>query len=186
MSKTIKSLLVVLIGVLFATTAYAQSTTATIAGRVTDANGSLQDAMITAVYTPTGITYHAYSNRDGSYHINSVVAGGPYTIKVEMMGHQPYIVTNVHAPLSGTIVVNCILIGGIAVGGIGLKVMKKKRERGDYEPKKNRADRKTSIQMMVYAPREGLDDDERLPMFYEKLYMRFEEFFGKENVIYNS
>lgn len=55
-----------------------------------------------------------------------------------------------------------------------------------HPPKKNRADRKTSIQMMVYAPREGLDDDERLPMFYEKLYMRFEEFFGKENVIYGT
>ena len=109
MSKTIKRLLVVLIGVLFATTAYAQSTTASIAGHVTDANGGLQDAVITAVYTPTGITYHAFSGRDGVYRINNVVAGGPYTIKVEMMGHQPYVVTNVHAPLSGTIVVNCIL-----------------------------------------------------------------------------
>lgn len=109
MSKTIKSLLVVLIGVLFATTAYAQSTTATIAGHITDGNASIQDAVITAVYNPTGITYHAFSNRDGSYRINSVVAGGPYTIKVEMMGYQPYVVTNVHAPLSGTMVVNCIL-----------------------------------------------------------------------------
>lgn len=109
MSKTLKRLLVVLIGVLFATTAYAQSTTATIAGHITDANGGLQDAVITAVYTPTGITYHAFSGRDGVYRINNVVAGGPYTIKVEMMGHQPYVVTNVHAPLSGTIMVNCIL-----------------------------------------------------------------------------
>lgn len=109
MSKTIKSLLVVLLGVLLGTTAYAQSTTASIAGHVTDANGNLQDAMITAVYKPTGITYHAFSNRDGSYRINGVVAGGPYTIKVEMMGHQPYAITNVFAPLSGTIVVDCKL-----------------------------------------------------------------------------
>ena len=109
MSKTIKSLLVVLISVLFATTAYAQSTTASIAGHVTDANGNLQDAMITAVYKPTGITYHAFTNRDGSYRINGVVAGGPYTIKAEMMGHQPYAITNVYAPLSGTIVVDCKL-----------------------------------------------------------------------------
>ena len=77
MSKTLKRLLVVLIGVLFATTAYAQSTTATIAGHITDANGGLQDAVITAVYTPTGITYHAFSGRDGVYRINNVVAGGP-------------------------------------------------------------------------------------------------------------
>ena len=106
MSKTIKSLLVVLFAVLFSTTAYAQSTTASIAGHVTDANGNLQDAMITAIYKPTGITYHAFSNRDGSYRINGVVAGGPYTIKAEMMGHQPYAVTNVYAPLSGTLVLD--------------------------------------------------------------------------------
>ena len=36
MSKTIKRLLVVLVGVLFATSVYAQSTTASIAGHVTD------------------------------------------------------------------------------------------------------------------------------------------------------
>ena len=106
MSKTIKSLLVVLFAVLFSATAYAQSTTASIAGHVTDANGNLQDAMITAIYKPTGITYHAFSNRDGSYRINGVVAGGPYTIKAEMMGHQPYAVTNVYAPLSGTLVLD--------------------------------------------------------------------------------
>ena len=49
MSKTIKRLLVVLVGVLFATSVYAQSTTASIAGHVTDENGPLTDAMITAV-----------------------------------------------------------------------------------------------------------------------------------------
>ena len=48
MSKTIKRLLVVLVGVLFATTAYAQSTTAAIAGHVTDEHGALTDVMITA------------------------------------------------------------------------------------------------------------------------------------------
>lgn len=104
MSKTIKRLLVVLFGVLFATTVQAQQTTASIAGHVTGEKGALQDAMVTAVYTPTGITYHAFTNRDGYYRINGVVAGGPYTIKTEMMGHQAYAVTNVYAPLSGTLV----------------------------------------------------------------------------------
>ena len=87
MSKTIKRLLVVLVGVLFATTAYAQSTTAAIAGHVTDEHGALTDVMITAVYDPSGIVYHAFSNRDGSFRINGVVAGGPYTVKAELMGH---------------------------------------------------------------------------------------------------
>ena len=109
MSKTIKRLFVVLVGVLFATTAYAQSTTAAIAGHVTDENGALADVMITAVYNPSGITYHAFSNRDGSFRINGVVAGGPYTVKAELMGHRPLVLNNVQAPLSGTVVLNLVM-----------------------------------------------------------------------------
>ncbi len=109
MSKTIKRLLVVLFGVFFATATYAQSTTASIAGHITDEHGALADAMITAIYTPSGIAYHAFSNRDGSYRINGVVAGGPYTIKVEMMGHRPLVIKEVLAPLAGTVVVDLVL-----------------------------------------------------------------------------
>lgn len=109
MSKTIKRLLVVLFGVFFATATYAQSTTASIAGHITDEHGALADAMITAIYTPSGIAYHAFSNRDGSYRINGVVAGGPYTIKAEMMGHRPLVIKEVLAPLAGTVVVDLVL-----------------------------------------------------------------------------
>lgn len=106
MSKTIKRLLVVVVGVLFATTLSAQSTTASIAGHVTDEHGALNEAIITAVYAPTGLTYHAFSGRDGVYRINGVVAGGPYTIKAELAGHRPLVVNNVYAPLSGTVMVD--------------------------------------------------------------------------------
>lgn len=109
MSKTIKSFVVVLISLLFATTAMAQSTTSSIAGHVTDANGPVQDAMVTAIYTPTGLVYHAFSNRDGAFRINSVVAGGPYTIKVEMMGHQTLVIKNIKAPLASTVVIEPVL-----------------------------------------------------------------------------
>lgn len=109
MSKTIKSFVVVLISLLFATTAMAQSTTSSIAGHVSDANGPVQDAMVTAVYTPTGLVYHAFSNRDGAFRINGVVAGGPYTIKVEMMGHQTLVIKDIKAPLASTVVIEPVL-----------------------------------------------------------------------------
>lgn len=109
MSKTIKSFVVVLISLLFATTAMAQSTTSSIAGHVSDANGPVQDAMVTAVYTPTGLVYHAFSNRDGAFRINGVVAGGPYTIKVEMMGHQTLVIKDIKAPLASTVVIDPVL-----------------------------------------------------------------------------
>ena len=92
-----------------ATTAMAQSTTSSIAGHVSDANGPVQDAMVTAVYTPTGLVYHAFSNRDGAFRINGVVAGGPYTIKVEMMGHQTLVIKDIKAPLASTVVIEPVL-----------------------------------------------------------------------------
>lgn len=109
MSKTLKSFLVVVFGLLLSSTAMAQSTTSSIAGHVTDADGALQDAMITAIYTPSGIVYHAFTNKDGSYRINGVVAGGPYTLKVEMMGHQTLVIKDVKAPLASTVVVDPVL-----------------------------------------------------------------------------
>ncbi|MBQ0159076.1 MAG: carboxypeptidase regulatory-like domain-containing protein [Bacteroidales bacterium] len=109
MSKTIKGLFVVFFAVLFSATAMAQSTTSSIAGHVTDANGALQDAMVTAIYTPSGVVYHAFTNRDGSYRINGVIAGGPYTIKIEMMGHQTLVAKGFMAPLANTLVYDPVL-----------------------------------------------------------------------------
>lgn len=107
--KTIKCFVVVLISLLLASTAMAQSTTSSIAGHVTDANGPVHDAMVTAVYTPTGLAYHAFSNRDGSFRINGVVAGGPYTIKVQMMGHQTLVIRDIKAPLASTVILEPML-----------------------------------------------------------------------------
>lgn len=109
MSKSIKSLLVVFISMLFVSTAIAQTTTSSIAGHVTDANGAVSDAMISAIYTPSGIVYHAFTNKDGSFHINGIMAGGPYTIKIEMMGHQTLVLKDVKAPLGSVLVLNPVL-----------------------------------------------------------------------------
>ncbi len=109
MSNTLKSLLFLLIGIVASSSAYSQSTTSTISGRVADTNGVLQGAMITAVYTPSGIVYHAFTQHDGSYRINDVVAGGPYTIKAEASGHRTLVYKDVYAPLSQAVVVDFFL-----------------------------------------------------------------------------
>lgn len=87
----------------------AQSTTSSIVGHVSDANGNLQDAIVTAVYMPTKVVYRAITNKDGSYRINGAVAGGPYTIKVEMMGHKTVTFTDVQAPLGEAVIVDFVL-----------------------------------------------------------------------------
>lgn len=78
----------------------AQSTTSSIVGHVADANGNpVADALVTAVYTPTGSVYHVTSDARGLFRINGVVAGGPYDVKADDFGHKPAIRQNVFAPL---------------------------------------------------------------------------------------
>ena len=107
--KTFVRLLALCLGLGFSMTVMAQSTTSTIEGRVADGNGPLADAMVTAVYTPSGLSYHAITNREGSYRINAVAAGGPYTVKVELLGYKSASVQNVTAPLGDRVVLDFVL-----------------------------------------------------------------------------
>lgn len=93
----------------FSASAVAQSTTSMLVGRVADAEGPLAGARLTAVHTPTGLTYHVVANRDGEYRIGGIVAGGPYTVKAEMMGYRPSTISNVTAPVGGREVVDFVL-----------------------------------------------------------------------------
>ena len=109
MVKIVKRIIVLIAGLLLSSTAIAQTTSSTIAGRITDENGPLADAIVTAIYTPTGLQYHAFSNNDGNYRINGVTAGGPYTIKVEMAGHRTASISNVTALLGERVEVDVVL-----------------------------------------------------------------------------
>lgn len=69
-------------------TAYAQVTTATIHGNVTDSTGAVvPNAKVTALNTATGISTVTNSNRSGLYTFPSLQIG-PYTIDVEVSGFE--------------------------------------------------------------------------------------------------
>ena len=106
MKSRVGAILALFVGLLISLPAWAQTTTSSIVGRVADVDGPLQDALVTAVYTPSGITYHAVTNANGMYRINGVVAGGPYTIKAEMQGHRAAERLNVSAPLGDKVEVD--------------------------------------------------------------------------------
>ena len=106
MKSRVGAILALFVGLLISLPAWAQTTTSSIVGRVADVEGPLQDALVTAVYTPSGITYHALTNANGMYRINGVVAGGPYTIKAEMQGHRAAERLNVSAPLGDKVEVD--------------------------------------------------------------------------------
>lgn len=110
MSKALKSLFVLLFEVCFVASLCAQSTTSAISGHVADSAGPLSEVMVTAVYTPSGVVYHTFTNKDGNYRIGDVISGGPYTVKAEAAGHRAQVYQELFAPLSQTAVVDFVLM----------------------------------------------------------------------------
>lgn len=109
MSKFIRLALTVVSVLVFVVSANAQVTTSTLSGKVTDAAGAVVGAPVVATYTPTGVVYYGISEKNGSYRINGVIPGGPYTIEVEMLGYRKMVVTDVNAPLAEVAVVDFAL-----------------------------------------------------------------------------
>lgn len=107
--KTIKSLILCAVAMFFVVSASAQVTSSAISGKVTDAQGPVPGAVITAIHTPSGTQYWAVADNSGMYRINSILPGGPYTIKVELLGYATIQEQNVYAALAETSVLNYVL-----------------------------------------------------------------------------
>lgn len=65
-------------------------TTAGIRGFVTSDRGEpLEGANITATHVPSGVTYSTVSRAAGAYTIPNMRVGGPYTVRVTLIGYEP-------------------------------------------------------------------------------------------------
>jgi len=81
---------VVALVLLIAGIAYGQGvTTATIYGKVTTPSGEpLAGATVVARHEPSGTVYGATTRRNGEYTIPGMRVGGPYTLRVSIVGYQ--------------------------------------------------------------------------------------------------
>ena len=82
--------------------AAAQVTTSAISGKVTDSQGSVAGAVVSAVHTPSGTQYYSVTNAEGRYFIQGMRPGGPYEISFQMMGLQTVVVEDVTLTLGET------------------------------------------------------------------------------------
>ena len=107
MRQTFKCLLAAFAAMLVAVSAFAQITTSSLGGRVTDANGEpVVGAAVVATHEPSGTVYGVTTNTDGRYAINGMRTGGPYKVEVSCLGYKPLTYTDVNLQLAEAYALN--------------------------------------------------------------------------------
>ena len=110
MVQLLKKGFAALVAVLVGITAFAQVTTSSLNGKVTDANGApVPGAAVVAVHTPSGTQYYAVVNAEGRYAINGMRSGGPYKVEVSCLGYQTVTFTDVTLQLAESFSLNAWL-----------------------------------------------------------------------------
>jgi len=125
MRKTIRFLLLTLIGVMVSAGAFSQITTSGMNGKVTGPDGvTLPGATVIAIHLPTGTTFGGTTDASGFYRLPNMDIGGPYTLKVTYVGYESWTKTNLYLVLGQTTKVDAQLkttevqLGEVAVVGI--------------------------------------------------------------------
>src|SRR5438034_3776530 len=86
----LKRLLFLLVLAFLTSSIFAQITTSSLTGTVKDPKDQpLAGASITAVHQPTGTKYSTTSQSNGSFTIEYMKPGGPYTIEITYVGFDP-------------------------------------------------------------------------------------------------
>ena len=100
MVKKIKFLIAMMIFTV--SSAMAQLTTSSMAGKVVANGEELIGAVVEAVHTPSGTRYTAVSNEKGMFAINGMRVGGPYEVTVKYIGYETKTFTGVTLELGET------------------------------------------------------------------------------------
>src|SRR5882757_1977178 len=89
---------------------YAQVTTSSIKGIVTDSKGeALPGASVVATHTPSGTSYGTAVIADGRYTIPGMRIGGPYTVKISFVGFKEQVFNEIYLSLGVAADVNAKL-----------------------------------------------------------------------------
>ena len=96
MYQTFKKILTVIAVMLVGFQAFAQVTTSSLNGKVTDSTGEpVIGAAVIAVHTPSGTQYYAVTNAEGRFAINGMRSGGPYSVEISCLGYQSVTYTDI-------------------------------------------------------------------------------------------
>lgn len=101
-------------------TSFAQITTSSMSGIITDTNGSpLIGATISLSHKPSGTSYGTATREDGRYNLPGLRVGGPYSITVSYIGYTDDNLDNVYLNLGQNFTFNSKL----AEEGVNMEVL---------------------------------------------------------------
>ncbi len=110
MKQILKSLLLSAAAMLVGVSAFAQVTTSSLNGKITDTKGEpVAGAAVIAIHTPSGTQYFAVANNEGLFYINGMRAGGPYSVEVSCLGYHSVTYTDVVLQLAEAFAINASL-----------------------------------------------------------------------------
>src|SRR6266852_5092738 len=108
----------VLLGLLFSVSLRAQSTNASLTGRITDPKKAvITEATITVINTGTGIHYQGLTNETGTYYVSNLPPGR-YRIEVEKLGFKAVIQSGVILHVQDALEVNFEMMLGSATESV--------------------------------------------------------------------
>lgn len=94
----------------FFLTSYAQVTTSSVSGLVSDdAKESLPGATVKAIHEPSGTRYGTVTNAQGSYHLQGMRTGGPYRIEISYVGYRNAVFTHIYLQLAENYSCNAVM-----------------------------------------------------------------------------
>jgi len=102
-------LLFLLMSLSLSVLSYAQVTTSSMSGRVTDGKEALIGATVRAVHEPSGTVYGVATRPDGTYNLLNMRIGGPYTVVFSYLGFQKRSFSNIYLTLGEELALNATL-----------------------------------------------------------------------------
>ena len=96
MKLTIKFLMSAFVALVFSVTSFAQITTSSLGGQITESSGApAVGVAVVATHQPSGTVYGAVTNAEGRYAIQGMRVGGPYSVEISCLGFQTVTYTDI-------------------------------------------------------------------------------------------
>ena len=107
--KKVRIFLLLMLLIVGTLSSFAQVTTSSMSGRVTDGKEALIGATVKATHGPSGTTYGVATRSDGTYSILNMRIGGPYTVEISYLGFQSKTFSDIYLTLGEEFTLNAIL-----------------------------------------------------------------------------